>query len=151
MIQWHQYRFDQLSLDQLYEVIALRVAIFVVEQNCPYLELDDKDREPQTIHLLGIDEQGKLIAYARILAPGVSYPQASIGRILVAKKARGAGVGQQLVNRAVAALLSIWSDAGIQIGAQAHLVDFYESLGFIVNSKVYLEDDIPHLDMLYPC
>ena len=148
MVQWQEYGFSALSVKQLYELIKLRVDVFVVEQHCPYPELDGKDTLPQTRHLLGIDEHGALVAYARILAPGVSYADSSIGRVVVAGCARGAGLAGSLMHRAIAIAQAQWPQANIQIGAQQYLCGFYQRLGFTPVSDVYLEDGIPHVDML---
>ncbi|MDO6612623.1 GNAT family N-acetyltransferase [Shewanella sp. 1_MG-2023] len=147
-MQWKLVHFNQLSLDELYEVLKLRVDVFVVEQNCPYPELDNKDRLAETLHLLGINQQGELIAYTRILAAGVSYPQASIGRVIIAEQGRGKGIAHALMQRSIDVVKTQWPQTSIQIGAQQHLSDFYQQQGFTVNSEMYLEDGIPHIDML---
>ncbi|QYK01084.1 GNAT family N-acetyltransferase [Shewanella psychrotolerans] len=147
-MQWNDYGFIELTTEQLYELIKLRIDVFVVEQNCPYPELDGKDSLADTRHLLGCDKQGRIVAYARILAPGVSYPDASIGRVLVAEYGRGGGVAHQLMQNAIAVARAYWPDANIQIGAQEYLADFYQRQGFMQVSDVYLEDGIPHMDML---
>ncbi len=147
-MQWKLVHFNQLSLDELYEVLKLRVDVFVVEQNCPYPELDNKDRLAETLHLLGINQQGELIAYTRILAAGVSYPQASIGRVIIAEQGRGKGIAHALMQRSIDVVNTQWPETSIQIGAQQHLSDFYQQQGFTVNSEMYLEDGIPHIDML---
>jgi ElaA protein len=147
-LTWLDVGFTELSLEQLYGLLQLRVDVFVVEQNCPYPELDGKDKHPQTRHLLGVNEHGDIEAYSRVLAPDISYPQASIGRVAVAKSARGQGVANQLMLSAIAIAKRHWPTDNIQIGAQDYLRHFYQQLGFIVNSDVYLEDGIEHLDML---
>jgi ElaA protein len=148
-MQWTDFAFNELTTDALYELLKLRVDVFVVEQACAYPELDDKDRHPQTRHLLLRDDNGALLAYSRILAPGVSYPEASIGRVVVAPGGRGKGLAHSLMSRAIALTLQHWPAAGIQIGAQQYLQTFYHQLGFVSHCEVYLEDGIPHLDMLY--
>ncbi|GGP92369.1 GNAT family N-acetyltransferase [Shewanella ulleungensis] len=147
-LTWLDVGFTELSLEQLYGVLQLRVEVFVVEQNCPYPELDGKDKDVQARHLFAINNQQEIVAYSRILAPNVSYPQASIGRVVVAKSARGQGVANQLMQRAITIAKQRWPNDHIQIGAQDYLRHFYQHLGFVVNSEVYLEDGIPHLDML---
>ncbi|MEZ9369884.1 GNAT family N-acetyltransferase [Shewanella sp. 10N.286.51.B2] len=147
-MHWKLLSFNELSLDELYELLKLRVDVFVVEQNCPYPELDDKDRLPQTKHLLGMNQQGELIAYTRILAAGVSYDEASIGRVIVAEKGRGHGIAHALMQRSINVVKTQWPQTSIQIGAQQYLSDFYQQQGFILNSEMYLEDGIPHIDML---
>ncbi len=148
-MQWQSLNFNQLTANTLYDILKLRVDVFVVEQACAYPELDDKDRHPQTQHLMGLSPAGDLLAYARILPPGLSYPEASIGRVLVAPAVRGQGFATPLMRIAIDLALRTWPDAGIQIGAQDYLKTFYQSLGFVACSEVYLEDGIPHLDMRY--
>ncbi|MCL1047750.1 GNAT family N-acetyltransferase [Shewanella electrodiphila] len=147
-IQWKLLHFNQLSLDELYEILKLRVDVFVVEQNCPYPELDNKDRLADVKHLLGLNSQGELIAYTRILPAGVSYPEASIGRVIIAEQGRGKGIAHELMQRSIDVVKTQWPQTSIQIGAQQHLSDFYQQQGFTVNSEMYLEDGIPHIDML---
>ncbi|MEZ9141715.1 MULTISPECIES: GNAT family N-acetyltransferase [unclassified Shewanella] len=147
-MQWKLVHFNQLSLDELYEVLKLRVDVFVVEQNCPYPELDNKDRLADVKHLLGLNSQGELIAYTRILPAGVSYPEASIGRVIIAEQGRGKGIAHALMQRSIDVVKTQWPQTSIQIGAQQHLSDFYQQQGFTVNSEMYLEDGIPHIDML---
>ncbi len=147
-MNWQDYSFAELSNKQLYLLLKHRVNVFVVEQNCPYPELDDKDDLATTRHLIGTDEQGNILAYARILAPHVSYEEASIGRVLVVKQARGQGVASQLMSRAIDVAGRYWPETNIQIGAQAYLEAFYQQQGFETVSDIYLEDNIPHLDML---
>ncbi|MBL4817180.1 GNAT family N-acetyltransferase [Shewanella sp.] len=148
-MQWSELAFNALSVDELYELLKLRVDIFVVEQNCPYPELDDKDRHSETRHLLGRNPLGNIVAYARVLAPGVSYPEVSIGRVAVAEQARGAGVAHQLMTESMRVACTYWPNENIQLGGQEYLKSFYQKLGFEPVSEVYLEDGIPHLDMLY--
>ena len=145
---WKSLAFSELSLNELYDLLKLRVDVFVVEQNCPYPELDDKDRHAQTQHLLGLNEQGVIQAYARVLAPGVSYPDASIGRVIVAGSARGGGVAHTLMQKAIAISTKKWPEHNIQLGGQEHLKAFYQQQGFEPVSEMYLEDGIPHIDML---
>lgn len=146
---WQDVTFSELDADTLYDILKLRVDIFVVEQECAYPELDDKDRDAHTRHLLGRDDSGFLIAYCRILAPAMSYPEASIGRVAVAKSGRGKGLARELMQRALTVTLAAWPSAGIQIGAQQYLVNFYQHLGFTPCSDMYLEDGIPHVDMRF--
>ncbi len=147
-MQWKLLSFNEFSLDELYEVLKLRVDVFVVEQNCPYPELDNKDRLPGVKHLLGLNPQGELIAYTRILPAGVSYPEASIGRVIIAESGRGKGIAHALMQRSIDVVKELWPQENIQIGAQQHLNHFYQQQGFINNSEMYLEDGIPHIDML---
>lgn len=148
-MQWSDVAFNALSVDELYEVMKLRVDIFVVEQNCPYPELDGKDRHSTTRHLIGRNPLGEIVAYSRILAPGISYPEVSIGRVVVAEQARGAGVAHQLMTESMKIAHKYWPEENIQLGGQEYLKSFYQKLGFKAVSQMYLEDGIPHLDMLY--
>ena len=147
-IQWKIKSFTQLDSDELYELLKLRVDVFVVEQNCPYPEIDDKDRHPETLHLSGKTKDGKLSAYLRILPPGLSFKEVSIGRVVVAKESRGQGISDTLLKIALDQINCTWSGENIRIGAQVYLKKFYESNGFEAISKSYLEDGIPHIDMI---
>ena len=147
-IQWKIKSFIQLDRDELYEVLKLRVDVFVVEQKCPYPEIDDKDRHPETLHLSGKTKDGKLSAYLRILPPGLSFKEVSIGRVVVAKESRGQGTSDTLLKIALDQIHQAWSGKNIRIGAQVYLKEFYESHGFEAISKSYLEDGIPHIDMI---
>ncbi|MCG9965399.1 MAG: GNAT family N-acetyltransferase [Shewanella sp.] len=148
-MQWQNLSFNQLNANTLYDILKLRVDVFVVEQACAYPELDDKDRHPETLHLMGLSPQGELLAYARVLPPGLSYPEASIGRVVISPAGRGQGLATPLMQNAIDAALSTWPAAGIQIGAQDYLKSFYQKLGFSACSEMYLEDGIPHIDMRY--
>lgn len=136
--------FDKLSIDELYALLQLRAEIFVVEQKCTYLDLDDKDQK--SLHLLGYDHN-KLVAYARILGPGISYKEASIGRVVVAENFRGKGAGIELMNKAIEFTLSTFNVQEIVISAQKYLEKFYQNLGFNTESEPYMEDFIPHIRM----
>lgn len=146
MITWRLCTFNELCTHQLFDLMKLRVDVFVVEQTCPYPELDEKDRHPDTRHLMGFAD-GTLVAYARLLSKGVSFPSVSIGRIATHKDVRGKGAGKELVRKAIAECEMLWPNEAIEIGAQEYLLSFYESFGFVSTSPMYLEDDIPHVDM----
>ncbi len=143
---WQWLRFHQLSLDDLYDLLVLRGRVFVVEQNCPYLDPDGLDR--QAWHLLGRDEGGRLQAVLRVVDPGCKYAEPSIGRVVTSLEARGRGAGRALMVEGLRRCAEAWPGQGIRISAQAHLQRFYASLGFDVVGLPYLEDDIPHLEML---
>lgn len=145
-MHWEIKAFDQLSLQELYTILTLRTNIFVVEQACPYPEVDGKD--PNCLHLLGTIN-GELVAYLRILPAGLSYDEVSIGRVVIKPSHRGKGLGRPMMEQAIHYITNEWKESQIKIGAQAYLEKFYQSLGFKPVSEVYLEDDIPHLDMLY--
>ena len=150
-IQWKITSFDRLDPDELYELLKLRVDVFVVEQNCPYPEIDGKDRHLETLHLIGRNKDKELMAYLRILPPGLSFKQVSIGRVVVAKESRGQGISDVMLKKALDQINRTWPNENIHIGAQVYLKKFYESNGFEVVSKSYLEDGIPHIDMIRRC
>lgn len=137
--------FNELTTTELYNILKERTDVFVVEQNCPYPEVDGKDL--QSYHLFK-EENGEIIAYLRILPPGVSYPELSIGRVLVKEDYRGQKLAQQMMEEALSYITSELKETTVKIQAQHYLEDFYRSFGFEVISEVYLEDGIPHIDML---
>lgn len=138
--------FDKLSLTQLYDILKLRQEIFVVEQTCPYLDADGKDLE--SIHIIGEQRDNVLVCYARILPPGLSYPEhASIGRVICHQDYRKMGYGISLMKTAIAKTNELYPGSSIKIGAQAYLKVFYESLGFTDIGEPYIEDGIPHTIM----
>lgn len=139
------YRFDELPNLALYSALKLRSDVFVVEQNCVYPDLDDKDIHPSALHILCGSHH--VLAYARCLAPGVSYAGSSIGRVAVAENARGQGLAKLLMLEAISACKQQWPDSHIQIGAQVYLQAFYQQLGFTAFSEPYDEDGIMHIDM----
>lgn len=149
--EFGQYQFASLTNQQLFNALRLRCDVFVVEQQCIYPDLDDKDALPDSIHVLSesTDNQrnNNVIAYARCLAPGVSYKGCSIGRVVVAGDMRGHGIAKQLMLRAIEICRATWPKHTIQIGAQVYLQSFYESLGFEAFSAPYDEDGIMHIDM----
>lgn len=145
-MEWQIKEFNQLSLQELYTILTLRTDVFVVEQACPYPEVDGKD--PDCLHLLGMDGED-LVAYLRILPAGLSYEEVSIGRVVIKPSHRGRGLGRPMLEAAIHHITTDWKEEKIKIGAQAYLEPFYQSLGFEPVSEVYLEDGIPHLDMLY--
>ncbi len=149
---WQTKTFTELSLNQLYDVLKLRVDIFVVEQTCFYPDLDGEkgqlDRHPQTLHLLGYQDD-QLVAYLRILPKGQSYPNnISIGRVVIAVNARGGGLGHELMTEALSLCQKYFPCEDIKISAQQHLKSYYQKHGFTQVSEMYLEDDIPHIAML---
>jgi len=149
-IQWQVLTFEQLSTAQLYQLLQLRIEVFVVEQTCFYQDLDGKDKQEGTGHVMGYCD-GELVAYSRVLAPGVSYAgKASIGRVIVLESARGLKLGDRLIERSLQYCLSNWPDVDIQISAQEHLQGYYQKHGFVTVSKMYFEDDIPHVAMCAP-
>jgi len=145
MISFYIRNFNELTLTTLHDIFALRAKIFIVEQNCVYLDIDGKDKE--AIHIIGLEKE-KVIAYARILNFNLSNPKfISIGRIIILKKERGKGHGHKLVEFCVGIINKRWPRKKIKISAQAHLKEFYESHGFTKKGGEYLEDGIPHIEM----
>ena len=149
-LRWQAQPYAELERDELYELLRLRAEVFVIEQNCVYLDPDGKDRHPEALHLLGRAPDGALAAYLRILPAGLSYPQVSFGRVLTAPAFRGQGLGDPLIEAALAVIEARWPGADVQIGAQAHLQDYYGRHGFAPSSEPYVEDGIPHIDLLRP-
>jgi len=146
MINFTCKAFEELSLDELYALMVLRQEVFVVEQDCVYLDADGKDVKAH--HLIGKDEKGELLAYARLLPIDVSYKErTSIGRIVSAEKARGTGIGKELLTQSIQWMETLYGKTSIKIGAQCYLEKFYNKFGFQKVSNVYLEDGIPHIDM----
>lgn len=144
-ISWHLKQFGALSVSELYNILQLRNAVFVVEQNCVYQDADGKDR--MAYHLYGMDD-GKLLAYTRLLPPGISYAEASIGRVVVSPGQRNSGLGRQLMEESIKQCVDLFNAQTIRIGAQVYLRAFYQSLGFVQTGDEYMEDGIPHIEML---
>jgi ElaA protein len=144
-LRWQWSSLQELSAAELYAVLAARSAVFVVEQNCPYQDADGYDLDAQ--HLI-VWSGGEVAAYLRVLAPGRKLPERSIGRIITSAAFRRTGLGRELVSHALARLDAAHPGEPIRIGAQARLKVFYESFGFRQASAEYMEDDIPHIEML---
>lgn len=148
-IQWQWSSFEALSGADVYEVLKVRQAVFAVEQNCVYQDVDDVDQSAW--HLLGWahPNQGRaLIAYLRVVFPGVRYPEPSIGRVLTAASVRAQGVGKALTREALTQVAREYPGQSIRISAQQHLQRFYAEFGFETVSEPYDEDGIPHVEML---
>jgi len=145
-IAWRLWHWHEWSNDLLYAAMRLRSAIFVVEQNCVFPDMDGLD--PACTHLCGTDASGELLAYARLLAPGVKYRQASIGRVVTTEAVRGQQLGRALMVEALRLSRERHPGHAIRIGAQQRLERFYASLGFVQTGEPYLEDGIWHIDML---
>ncbi|WP_293371218.1 GNAT family N-acetyltransferase [Nevskia sp.] len=148
-VHWRLWHWNEWSNDLLYAALQLRSAVFVVEQNCVFPDMDGLD--PACAHLCGCDESGRLLAYARLLAPGVKYEEASIGRVVTARDARGLKLGRQLMIEALRLTRERHPGSPIKIGAQRYLEPFYGSLGFVTLGEAYLEDNIWHVDMRMAC
>ncbi len=144
-INWVLKKFNELTPAELYAIMQLRNEVFVVEQNCVYQDADDKDAK--SFHFMGWDGE-ILMAYTRIIPPGISYAEASIGRVVTKPKYRATGAGRNLMQRSISNTYNLFNCSVIKIGAQLYLKKFYESLGFVQCSQQYLEDNIPHIEML---
>jgi ElaA protein len=145
MIEWQWCRLDDLSARQLYAVLAVRGAVFVVEQNCVYGDIDGLDLE--AMHLIGWSGPA-VAAYTRVLAPGASFAEPSIGRVLTAQAFRSGGLGRELFAKSIAHTEALYPGQDIRIGAQAYLQRFYGAFGFVQASEEYMEDGILHMEML---
>lgn len=140
--------FYELSHDELYAILALRQEVFVVEQNCPFLDADGKDQI--ALHLMIFDKDQQLVAYTRLFDKDVYYEgYTSIGRVVTSPKARGGGLGRVLMEKSIEKVLELFGQAPIKIGAQKYLEKFYQSLGFQPTGNDYIEDGIPHTYMIY--
>ena len=145
MLKWSLKPFEALSVHELYDLLRLRSEIFVVEQNCVYLDLDGKDKV--ALHLIGEFEE-KIVAHARLFKAGISFENASIGRVTVDANYRDRKWGHELMREAIAGILLHFGESKITLGAQLYLKKFYQSHGFVQTSEMYLEDDIPHIEMI---
>ncbi|MGC4103272.1 GNAT family N-acetyltransferase [Ferruginibacter sp.] len=144
-LNWQLKKFEELTTAELYAILQLRNEVFVLEQNCPYQDADNKDQK--SLHFMGWSGTD-LAAYTRIIPQGISYAEASIGRVVTSPRYRGGGAGRQLMELSIAHTFQQFNCNNIKIGAQLYLKKFYESLGFVQCSEEYLEDNIPHIEML---
>jgi ElaA protein len=149
-VPWVEKSFSELTVSELYEILALRARVFVLEQTCLYDDLDGLDDRCDHLWTRGGDGStaGALAAYLRILPPGLAYPEPSLGRVIVAASARGTGTGRALMREGLARARARYGDVPIRIAAQAYLLRFYSDLGFRRASDDYLLDGIPHLEMV---
>ena len=149
-MEWYCKPFDALTAPELYAILSARSEVFVVEQRCVYLDPDGKDAQAHHLFALADGAQGRqqLAAYMRLLPPGVSYEEASLGRILTGSGYRGQGIGQELLNKGLLHASQLWPDTALRIGAQAYLQRLYESAGFAKVGGPYDEDGIPHIEMV---
>ena len=145
-IKWFFKAFSELSIDELYTIMVLRQEVFIVEQDCPYMDADGKDQKSH--HLLGYDFNGNLVAYLRLVAPGVSYQEMSFGRIVTSDNVRGSGVGKLLIEEGIKQSELLYGKVACRISAQSYLISFYQNFGFRTVGDEYLEDDIPHTEMI---
>ncbi|MDB9712122.1 GNAT family N-acetyltransferase [Flavobacteriaceae bacterium] len=139
------YKYEELGVDKLYEILKLRSEVFVVEQNCPYQDLDNKDKK--AIHVIG-EENNKIIAYTRIFKKGDFFKNSSIGRVLVKKKYRKKEYGKKIMVKSIEKIKQNPKEEKIELSAQKYLTKFYKDLGFEKKGKEYLEDNIPHIKMI---
>ncbi len=144
-LEWRYKSFDELEPGELYAILNLRNKVFVVEQNCVYLDTDNKDQ--RSYHLCGWKD-GQLMAYARIIPPGIAFSEASIGRVATDPSYRRNGAGIILMRHAIDKTFSQFNVQSIKIGAQRYLLTFYSNLGFTQSGPQYLEDGIPHIEMI---
>lgn len=146
-MKWICKPYDELTLNEFHDIIALRIDVFVIEQNCPYQDVDGKDKK--SYHLFGVDDDGEVVAYSRILPAGVSYKEVAIGRVVTSQKIRGTGIGYELMNKSMEQVSMLFGEVPVRLSAQQHLKKYYESFGFEQVSEMYLEDGIPHVEMLF--
>ncbi|GJL55383.1 MAG: ElaA protein [Nitrospirales bacterium] len=144
---WTVQTFSGLKADQLFDILQLRVNVFVVEQQCAYPEIDAYDRQVETRHLQGHDTCGNLVAYARLLPAGLHFSDVCVGRFVVQKDMRGQGLGHQLLRRSLDEVRQLWSGCSVKLSAQTYLKDFYMQYGFTPVSEIYRDAGIPHIDM----
>lgn len=164
-LHWQCLPFERLNVHSLYAILQLRAEVFVVEQACVFQDMDGADAA--CYHLLGTDATAlsgltegvesadpvpprPLLAYARLVPAGLKYAEASIGRVVTSPAARGRALGHALMAQACRQLVGLWGPQPIRIGAQAHLQAFYGQHGFVTDSPPYMEDGIPHVEMLRP-
>lgn len=144
MITFQIKRFNEFSLSELYQILKLRAEVFVVEQNCVYQDLDGKDEK--AVHVIGYFND-EVVAYTRIFNKGDYFDEASIGRVVVAEKYRDRKWGYDLMKASIKAVEEFFNEKAITISAQQYLTKFYNALGFVQTSEMYLEDNIPHIQM----
>jgi ElaA protein len=146
-MHWHFARFDELSPRDIHDLYQARVAVFVLEQKCPFQDVDGADLE--CWHLIGrASPSGEVLAYSRLVPPGLKYPEPSIGRVLTTANARRSGAGRELMAESIARAGKLWPGLPIKIGAQQYLERFYGSFGFVRTSEPYDEDGIMHIEMV---
>lgn len=143
---WRCKAFGELTAIELYGILQLRTDVFILEQNCLYRDVDGKDIK--AFHLFASSED-KIHAYARILPPGISYDEVSIGRVVTSKAARNTGLGKLLMNKCMDFIKEKFPETPVRISAQSYLIKFYQEFGFNATGPEYLEDDIPHIQMLF--
>ena len=143
---WKIQRYEELTKEDLYKIIQLRVNVFIVEQQTCYEDLDNHDQN--SIHISYVRD-GKIFAYTRLLPPGEKFEMASLGRVITSQEARGTGLGKEMIQLALDTIEKTWPGSEVFIQAQNYLKNFYSSFGFEAVSEPYIYDSLPHLDMLY--
>lgn len=146
-LSWQFKHFNELSLVEFHDLVALRLQAFVVEQDCKYVDLDGKDKK--SYHMICRDGFGDIVATARIMPANISYPEVSLGRVVVHDNIRRNHIGTELMERCMEFIKAEFGDVSVRIAAQKYLVEFYEKLGFIVDSDEFLDAGIPHKEMIY--
>lgn len=139
-------RFDELTIEELYEILKSRYDVFTIGQKCLYQDCDDRDKDSYHIYL---KEEERVVAYLRIVDKGISYDEISLGRVMVLDSHRGRGLGRELMVFAISFIRNELKEDEIKISAQEYLIEFYESLGFEKYGDTYLEVEIPHVKMIY--
>ena len=145
-VKWEWNKFNELTGEDLYNVLSVRQEVFIVEQCCPYQDADTFDKT--SLHLIGYSQDGRIIAYSRLNFPDTRYKEVSFGRTLVRKEVRGLGLGKEIVRRVLERCMNDFSGLGIRISAQTYLTKFYQEFGFKSVGKPYMEDGIEHVEML---
>lgn len=145
MLNWQFKHYNDLSLNEFHDILALRIKVFVVEQNCPYQELDGKDKK--SYHLICRNGKGELVGTMRILPQGVAYNDIGFGRVVLAEEERGEKEGHQMIEEALAFCRAEFGDVPVYLSGQKHLESFYNKHKFKSTGKEYLEDEIPHVEM----
>lgn len=145
-METHFKTYEDLTKQELHDILRLRSEVFVVEQKCAYQDIDGKDYV--AVHVL-LTQKHKLIAYARLFKPSDYFKEAAIGRVLVKKDNRGRGLAQELIRKTIEHITHELGEPNIKLSAQTYLIDFYNNLGFITQGEPYLEDGIPHIEMVY--
>ncbi len=146
-IRWKIKKFEELSTNELYRIMQLRLEVFSVEQNCAYQDADGKDFN--CFHLIGYNKENDILAYSRIVPPEISFKEVSIGRVITSQKVRGTGSGKELMKKSIEFIKQQFGNVPIRIGAQCYLIKFYSGFGFEISGNEYLEDNIPHIEMLF--
>jgi ElaA protein len=144
-MNWILKKFDALTPYELYAILQLRSEVFVVEQNCVFQDMDNKDQ--QCHHLMGLQDD-HLVACTRLVPPGLTYTEASIGRVVTSPAARGSGIGKTLIKKSIEEVFNLYGEGPVKIGAQLYLKNFYRSFGFEQIGDIYDEDGIDHIKMI---